>query len=370
MSKKFFIIIPYRDHEFYLRYGNAVRDLQIISTLFKDLDNKIIINRPSLPFEIWRIIKLRKFTFENYQTFSSINFNLHHLMLGKRETVARSYDKIVNKIIKDKLRHKKVDEIIILDFHPYALIKKKDFWCNRVHYWHDMIDNFVKHNRFSKRDKALVRRKYMGLTEICGYLSGVTAAALNEIDIIGEKAVIPNGVYFENQVTKASVNLNKNIIGFIGFVTDKFDVEIVRRLRKMNFNIIIWGAILDKSVGKILAELGCELAGEFSYNQINSVMQTFSIGLIPYLKQKSHDGSPLKLYEYLKYNKCSLTSMNYEYNSPFILNYTDIKNDENLYKEIKKLIDLGDSENIAQTIPDQVKLEIILKNISNLPIKL
>ena len=366
MAETTFIVIPYRDHEFYLRYGNAVRDLQIIDILFRGNKNVIIVNRPSLPFEIRRINKLKNCSFNDYKTCSSINYNLHHLLYGKRKTVARSYDAVVNKLLKNILKSQSTSKVVIFDFHPYATIEPKSFWGEHVHYWYDMIDNFTKHNRFSAADKELVRRKYQSLADICNFLTGVSEAALEEINISGKKVVIPNGVYFENKPLKTATKVDKQKFGFIGFVTNKFDVEFISRLRRLNFEVVIWGMILDKSVGKRLQSLGCELAGEFAYNQLEKVMETFSIGLLPYLKDKSHDGSPLKLYEYLKYNKVCLTSMDYEYSSSHIVNYSAIKSDDELKSAISRISKSTGSELIAKTIPDEIKLTFMLKKLAEL----
>ena len=68
---------------------------------------------------------------------------------------------------------------------------------------------------------------------------------------------------------------------------------------------------------------------------------------LPYLYEKSHDGSPLKLYEYLKFNKPCLTSMNYEVQNKFVLNYSQ---DAISKVEIAKLLLLSGSSEISQSI--------------------
>ena len=87
------------------------------------------------------------------------------------------------------------------------------------------------------------------------------------------------------------------------------------------------------------------MLGGFRYQNLPKICRSFKVGLLPYREDRSHDGSPLKLYEYLRYLRPVISSINYE-----ITDDTYIKNyqlNELTDEDFNKLLDLSGSEEIG-----------------------
>lgn len=365
MTKKALIAIPYRDSYFINQYGFAVRDTQIIYELQKmDIFSKIIvINRPVSIYERF-LTKKKKSLWPSTDTFDITSYDVLG-PLSKRVWTVNCYENYFKDVLQNLLDKNKYEEIVILDFTPMSLLPILKSSVTKLTYWYDMIDNFTKHNRYDEREKNLVKEKYTYVREEYDVVTGVSNEAL---DAIGhnDAHLLTNGVF--KHFDKTEVHTSKVYdFGFIGFVTDKFDIQYIKKLAFLGYSIIVHGEIMDKSIQRQLEESGILCTGSFSYIDISTLMATFKIGLLPYLHAKSHDGSPLKLYEYLKFNKPCLTSMNYEVQNKFVVNY----NQENISKvEIEKLMLLSSSSEISQSILKSdylsYKINSILPNIIQL----
>jgi hypothetical protein len=363
MNKYDILILLYRDLYFWEKYGSAVRDLQILE-IISDLnffENISVLNRPVSIYErLW--IKINKnFNYPNIKVLDSTSFDLLG-PLKKRLWTKNCYNKEFLKFIDNK---KSKNQLIVLDFTPIAILPIKK--NNSFIYWHDMIDNFTKHNRFSDKDKKLVQQKYDYVAKNYDMLSSVTSAAATEIVQASkiQHVVIPNGV-FNTKFSKSFRDIKFREIydlGFIGFVTNKLDLDLVTRLSK-KYKIVFYGKVLDKTIGKHLKKNGIVLKGEFRYTELPEIIKTFKCGLIPYLSNKSHDGSPLKLYEYLKFNLPCVTTIDYEFTSEFVLNS---EKSMSIYDDIDNLIIKSGNSNISNSLPFDVYLKFnVYKFISKI----
>ncbi|MNE43763.1 hypothetical protein D3C80_1379570 [compost metagenome] len=159
---------------------------------------------------------------------------------------------------------------------------------------------------------------------------------------------MPNGVFFNNTQKNETATTSKIYdFGFIGFITDKLDLSFVKKLSE-NYSVAIYGTCLDK---KILLDIkkinNVHYFGKFQYAEIEQITKTFKIGILPYLKEKSHDESPLKLYEYFKHNLPCVSSIDYEIQSEFIINYNQT---ELTHERIKTLTSMSGNSNISGSI--------------------
>ena len=78
--------------------------------------------------------------------------------------------------------------------------------------------------------------------------------------------------------------------------------------------------------------------------------ERLKVGLLPYRQEISHDGSPLKLYEYLRYCKPVLTSIDYELTDQrYIINYRKVDVTD---AALTRLINLSGEEGIALLLSD------------------
>lgn len=362
MNRKL-IVIPYRDTFFLKEFGYAVRDLQIVSILSKKkfFNEVVILNRPTSIYE--KILGMRKQYEEIPGTNNVIKKSWNPIMpLFGRNWMRSCY----NRMFISEINKKYNGEIWVLDFSPFAIlpIVKKE----NVHYWHDMIDNFTKHNRFSNYSKKLVRNKYNYVSKYYEVLTGVSEGAIGDMNI-EKKYLLNNGVFSQKNINSVVKNNEEPFydFGFCGFITNKTDVDFLKKLREKGFTIIYHGKCFDESLLNELKELGIQVTGQFKYFEMEEKMNTFKIGLIPYKKEKSHDESPLKIYEYLKYNKPCLTSITYEVDSHFVVNYNEIG--DKLDKTISDFLNISGKTDINLSIKEEWwlenKIETVLGKIMN-----
>lgn len=357
------LIAPYRDGYFYHKYGAAVRDLQFLKTIqkFDFVENVTILNRP---ISILEVLTLRKFVRRNIGGIKSKTINhLSNDFFGALQGRGW-FDSVYYNYIGSALTSCKRNDClnVFLDFLPIG-----DFDSSLLNgwlYWYDFIDNFSKHNRFTDKQKELVKNKYDFVSKNADYVTFVSQECMVNAGFsdFENKSVVTNKIYFDDDSFDSSNAGSKEArfdFGFIGFVTDKFDAEFVLELSKKH-TIAIFGTVLDKKIKKKLSVKNITFFGAFKYQDVPRICSSFKVGLLPYLLDKSHDGSPLKLYEYIKYNIPCLTSIDYELSGfDFIVNY----NSENHLDE--KIINLlnykGDS--INSCINDNLRLDCSLHKI-------
>ena len=363
------LVVPYRDAFFYKDYGPAVRDLQLLITLanLENVDEVVVANRP---VSILEIILLRKkgkavINHPKIRTINKISYDLFG-PLKKRAWAADVYPGFISKLLESE--KKENCKNILLDFLPIGCFDNKnlDGWV----YWYDFIDNFVKHNRFTKNHVSLVEHKYNFVRQNANLVTAVTndCLSLNGPYKTSATNVLSNKIFISGENENRGLKSNKFFgdsvtydFGFIGFLTDKFDVDFVLELAE-KYSIVLYGSSFDGTVSKRLANSSnITLKGKFSYFDISDICSTFKIGLLPYLANKSHDGSPLKLYEYIKYNLPCFTSIDYEISdSDFVVNYNSSKN---LDLDIEKLLTISGSEKISKSIQSDWFLSAAINRI-------
>jgi teichuronic acid biosynthesis glycosyltransferase TuaH len=363
MTKKALIVIPYRDSYFIKKYGFAVRDTQLIyklqqKNIFSEI---IIINRPVSIYE--RLFtKKKKTLWPNAITIDTTSIDFFG-PLKKRAWTVNCYQETFQNTFQNLIDLKEYEEIVILDYTPMSILPIVESAITKIFYWYDLIDNFTKHNRYDFTEKKLVQEKY---NYVCDHYNAVTGVSSKALEAVGHKNsyLLTNGVF--DLGSNSSPGSPEYDLGFVGFVTDKFDTAFVKKLADWGYSVIIHGKVMDKTIQRELEASGIVCSGAFSYIDIQKVISTFKVGLLPYRYEKSHDESPLKLYEYLKYNKPCLTSMNFEISNLFVLNY----NETNICRDrISKLLLVSGSTEIAESISPsdylENKIDAILPYILN-----
>lgn len=316
-----YLAFPYRNAYFKKKYGISVRDLQIIEVLKKRMDTgKILIaDRPLTVYEA-----LLGRTTENPDHLRHISLDLVGALKGRSWT-ANCYAELKPKLLNEIASW---DNVVILDFTPIANIHT--LGIPSQFYWYDLIDNFSIHNRFTAKEKELVRQKYESVSQRANIITGVSGRALARFPE-EKRLTITNALYDPGRNSQESEPDFK--YGFLGFLTNKFDVSFIEKLARADphFSLVIYGDSYDKAIAKQLSRSSrITLKGKFKKDDTPNIMKTFQVGLIPYLESRSHDGSPLKLYEYLHYGKPVLTSIDYEITGSAIVNYNKRNLDETL----------------------------------------
>lgn len=359
------ITIPYRDQYFCQKYGFIVRDLMIIKTLeeAEEVKRIVVVNRPVSVYEklLDKSSRRKNLFTSKTKIWNQLSFD----MLGplkKRAWTETCFQKYLSSIV-EYAGFPDEEKNVLLDFTPIAKIDYSIF--NNYIIWYDLIDNFSKHNAYSQHEKDLVQEKYNIVNKCANLVTGVTQEAISGFDNI-YKYTVANGILERN-----STNLNVNgkfDFGFLGFITDKLDLAFIQQLAEQtNYSIAVYGEVYDHSIARELQSIqNVTLFGRFSSYDIEKIMDSFTIGLIPYLMEKSHDGSPLKLYQYLDFGKPVIMSQPFDMytkSSDYVhiyrkKNFSEVVDFVNKIEKLKK----NDIETYVSAVRQEVSDKVLWKN--------
>ena len=318
------IVIPYRDQYFCQKYGCIVRDLMIVKALeaSERVRRLVLVNRPVTVYERMLNKGTRKKGLFSAKTKIWDQVSLD--MLGpfkKRAWTECCFQRYLPDIL-EFADFPDAEKNVVLDFTPIAKIDYSIFKEYAI--WYDLIDNFTKHNAYSRREKDLVLEKYKIVNKAADLVTGVTEDALRQFDN-QSRYVVANGI-LKRRASVSAVKARFDF-GFLGFITDKFDLDFVQRLAGAGYSIAVYGESYDPLILKKLQSVeNITLFGRFTAREVEGIMASFTIGLIPYLIEKSHDESPLKLYQYLDFGKPVIMSQafdNFSKNSSFVHIYRE-----------------------------------------------
>ena len=352
------VVLNYRGSYFYREYGPAVRDLQFLLTLAQmDEISLTLLERPVSVYE--RILGkvFQKGILDGYDI--SISDSTSYDVIGplkRRLWWSRSIKQYLNEMLPQLKDDQAIN--VFLDCMPIGSPDPESLYG--WYYWYDFIDNFTKHNRFTKTERQAVQQKYLFVKRHAQLLTFVSEECFRNVNLdqpsSAEIRVVTNKVFEDLSLSDKNVCLDTSSqdlfdFGFIGFVTDKIDVNFIQKL-SFNHTVAIYGDFYDHKVRAKLKTLNnVKLLGGFHYNDLPVICKTFKVGLLPYLKEKSHDGSPLKLYEYLRYLRPVLTSIDYELTSDkYIINYRNSNLDD---KTLSQIIELSGDIEIAELLSEQ-----------------
>ncbi len=372
-----FVIIPYRDGYFLNRYGFSVRDLMIVKSLseMECVKKIVIVNRPVSIYE--RILGKTKDKLGRYPKMAFVDttsFDLFNPIKKRLWTRTCYFDFMIR--LGNKIEHlidiKNNIINVLLDFTPFARIPYQAFKDKNFLIWYDMIDNFTKHNRFSRKERLLVKEKYKEVLNNVDLITGVTSDALKEFDDFRNKLVLLNGLL---PLFPSKRGIKKEgypyTFGFIGFITNKMDLPFLEELTRIG-KVVIFGKFFDNQVKRnLLKNKKISYLGEFKSDELPEIMEKFKFGIIPYKEEKSHDGSPLKLYQYLFYNKPVLSSMDFE-DEAMKCNHVLVSRDIFEIKEFINKYETIDFENakISDCVENKFfwksKLETVLDKLAEL----
>ncbi|WP_422923228.1 hypothetical protein [Singulisphaera sp. PoT] len=361
------LAFPYRDWYFHTQFGSAVRDLQIIDALLEcgAVKKITLVNRPVSIYE--RLTTKRNPPHTTNPKLVVLDATSYDLMgpLRGRKWFENCYYKYSHLNLYDT-------ECVnlILDFLPIGGMTYEAIRHDLV--WYDCIDNFTKHNRFDTLERDLVRKKYRYVDSAAKLITGVSPGVVAEFE---RAVVVPNAAGYKPRINEIAVaNDDAFDFGYIGFLTDKFDLDLIELLARNGYRISVFGKSFDSKITNRIRNLpNVQYNGAFNHSDIPRIVKTFYVGLLPYHQCKSHDESPLKLYQYLIHGKPTLTSINYELQGEGIACY-DGTSQRGILELAKRLRDCANSLNFRQRMvqslqPDhfwETKLSQILARIRTL----
>jgi hypothetical protein len=325
-------VFPYRDQYFLSSYGAIVRDLMMVSSLSEEdcIDKITVYNRPVSIHERFLMKKRASNLVKMSDKIEFSNANSYDLM-GPLSS-ARWKKNVYSISYSTQPTFDKNYTNIVLDFLPFSTLPN---WAlNADLYWYDLIDNFTKHNRYTALEKTLVEEKYKNIMNL-GTNNLVTGVCQNALVGFENSHVIENAI-LNLPVVKNEPSKAKFDFGFMGFITNKFNVNTVKKISSLGFTIAIYGEFYDKSVEQELKNISnVRLFGRFNASDSNNLLATFKVGLIPYINELLHDESPLKLYQYLCASKLVLSSFDFDFSHEMFYVYDS----SNLKDKIQTIID-------------------------------
>lgn len=301
MGKYSFLIIPYRKISFAERFGYTVRDLMIMKALDSapQVADITWCERPdTIPEALQRMVCVRQSTATTKTTTVrmvdySIMGPLRHRRSWSSQSIARREEEM-----RVWMRREAAYEKILLDFHPFY-IPPKDI-VSKCYYWYDLIDNFEKHNRFNKNERELVHKKYEYVRQNADHVTGVSGKS---IDMFDKASVLPNRLLRVDCI-KPEERGEEYDFGFLGFITDKIDIECISNLASRGYKILLCGHGYQKEVlNKLRAIKNVDLHGGYAIEDVPLLLSKFKVGLIPYNVNRLHDESPIKFFQYVSGGK-------------------------------------------------------------------
>jgi len=354
MMKRFnFLVLPYRDQYFASRYGLAVRDIQIIAALADSemVEKVTAINRPVSIYE-WALGRKRRNLSANYNELEKLSWldKFSPDLVGPLKGRAW-YEKCYAEYSAELLRscYRSDCYNVFLDFSPISVLDASH--TDGYLYWYDLIDNFTKHNLYNDHCRDLVARKYAYVGKRADLITAVSDKAAS---LFARAQVVPNSVAISaSSAPRAACGGHRPDadFGFIGFVTDKFDVDLVTRLSKLGYRINIYGQVYSQEIGAALSRIPrVKLFGRHHTGDTPRILGSFKVGLIPYRRDRLHDESPLKLYQYVNAGKPVLASTSFGLSMSALHTYTSMESDADLGVLASTLIEMSeDPAEVART---------------------
>ena len=181
----------------------------------------------------------------------------------------------------------------------------------------DAIDNWSEHPAYNK-----IKNKIIKNYELISKKADIIFTVSDEMQSLflnHDKVYwIPNGVDIKHYQQKYAIvnrdigSIKKPIIGYVGTVQDRFDIDLVEFIAKENNDksIVIVGPVWNNEiVDKLSKYSNIYFLGRKSYTEVPMYIQQFDIGIIPHKLDKFIKfTNPMKMFEYLACGKPIISS--------------------------------------------------------------
>lgn len=176
----------------------------------------------------------------------------------------------------------------------------------------DAVDNWAEHPSYAKFSERLLS-SYTTIRQTADVIFTVADDLQKLFDNQPNVYWVPNGVDLAHYQTKHRLvsrdiaDLPKPIIGYIGVIQERVDLDLIAYLAAKNLTktFVLVGPIWhDEDANRLSNIKNVHLLGYKSYEEAPAYIQQFDVALIPH-RQSSFITStnPMKLYEYLACGK-------------------------------------------------------------------
>jgi glycosyltransferase involved in cell wall biosynthesis len=202
------------------------------------------------------------------------------------------------------------EDAVVWSFFPPVMEYVRDLHPKLTVF--DAVDNWTEHASYV-HFKERLKQNYAHIKNTADVIFTVADDLQKLFDNQPNVYWIPNGVDLTHYQTpqvllnRDIADLPKPIIGYIGVVQDRVDIDLIKFLAKKNptKSFAIVGPVWHESDAQSLKEVpNIHLLGYKSYAEAPMYIQQFDVGLIPHRASAFVvSTNPMKLYEYLACGK-------------------------------------------------------------------
>lgn len=184
----------------------------------------------------------------------------------------------------------------------------------------DTVDNWMEHPNFVNYKERL-KNNYNCIDKNSDLIFTVSKDLLDLYPYNNNVHWIPNGVDIDKFKTQNKniknnefklKNITKPVIGYVGIIQDRVDIEIIKFIAKNNpdKSIVMIGSVWPDANIKSLQKLNnIYFLGHKPYQEIPKYINKFDVAIIPHKINKFTESmNPMKLYEYLACGKPVITT--------------------------------------------------------------
>jgi len=313
------------------QHGVVNRNYHILNYFLQDKDVKRVIAVDFLPFTFKRVIRNY---WENIIQGSKGKVVYRDLTTRcvriDREGTELYIFSTIDSIFSHKRVIKKLNKVFEKSVQAYRIIYScfpmfVDYFSNiKVDLTiFDAIDNWVEHPSFKKHQNVL-RKNYKIICEKSDLIFTVSEGLkdfFKDQERIKDVHWIPNGVdvnHFaptttgSDHVVSGVSDVLRPVIGYLGTIQHRFDVELLEYLAKNNpkKSFVLAGPIWKLDVRKRLEKYkNIYLTGRIPYSQAPDYVNSFDVAIIPHKIDKFIESTySLKLLEYLSCGRPVVTT--------------------------------------------------------------
>jgi len=174
----------------------------------------------------------------------------------------------------------------------------------------DAVDNWTLHSAYNKQ-VAKLKKSYDIIRNESDLIFVVSKNLVNFFEDQANVYWIPNGVDIKHYTKKQQLvnrdiaDIPKPIVGYIGVIQEKVDLELIKFLAEKNpkKSFVMVGPVWneqDKAKLELAQFNNVYFLGYKSYAEAPMYIQQFDVGIIPHKKiDFSASTNPMKMYEYL-----------------------------------------------------------------------
>lgn len=197
------------------------------------------------------------------------------------------------------------DNLVVWNYNPLYVDYLGQF--PGAAYVFDAVDNWAAHSSY-KKYKNQILENYKQIGEESDHVFTVADELRLLFNNQSHVRWIPNGVDIDHfrETTAISDRLEgipKPIIGFLGVLQDRIDIDLVEYVAKMNpqASVALVGPVWKGFERERLEKVGnVYFPGASPYNEIPKFYNGFDVGIIPYkLNEFIRSTNSMKFYEYL-----------------------------------------------------------------------